>query len=561
MSLMSGLYVGVSGLQTNQNALNTTAHNLSNIETVGYTRQQVLMEDRNYNNLGMASVSKMQTGLGVEYAQVRQVRDDFLDRAYRKENGRSAFYEVDYSAISEIETLFGEFDGVAFQQSVNDIWTSIQELQKDPTSAVTEGAFVNTATQFLERAQAVYNGLSDYQNTLNSRIKGYVDEINELGNTILELNKKIMREECGESEANDLRDSRNYCLDKLSSLVDTTYYTNADGGIEVMIEGTVFVARDMVFEMGLDTNLGTGFVTPIWPHNEDAAVFNNNQEISTDKNTDIGALKAIVLARGDRRANYTDMDPDVYNYGITDIMDDKGKPEIIQATSASIIMNMQAELDQMVHSMVTQINNILTGEKDAINAYEQSDPKDPSLLPHYGADEDRPEELFVRLGSNRYDETGTYVPETFDDHVNTDTLYTIANLKINPTIAKTPTLLAGGFVTEDKQVDQAKADALVDAFTGTFSTLNPNLTTSYNYQDYYAAMVGEVATTGSVYQSIVEAQEKAAQQLEDSRQMVAGTSSNEELTNMIKYQNAYNAASRYITVCNDMLEHLLSKLG
>lgn len=543
MSLMSGLYVGAGGLQTSQNALNTTAHNLSNIETGGYTRQQVYLNDKTYNNVGMASVSKMQTGIGVEYGKVRQVRDYFLDQSYRKEAGRSAFYEISYETTNEIETLLGEFDGVAFQNSLAGFWTSVQELQKDPSSAVTQGSFVNTAAQFLERAQAVYNGLSEYQDNLNSRIKSNIDRINELGHTIEELNEKIVKEEIGEQEANDLRDARNAAVDELSSLVNISYYTNVDGGTEVMIEGSLFVARDRVLEMGYSVDKGTGFLTPIWPHNEDSPVFQLDQEISTDANTDIGQLKSILFARGDRRANYTDMEEDVYNDGIYGT--DK-----IQATSSSIVMNIQAELDMMVHDIVTSINDILANEDVTRSTYASGD--------------DCPLELFVRLGTARYENNGTdysYVAEDTSNHANVDTLYTISNLKINPDIQKTPTLLAKGFLTEDKQVNQVLADKIADKFKNTFSALNPNLAQEYNYQDFYAAMVGQVATTGSVYYSIVQAQQIATTQLDDSRQAVMGVSSNEELSNMIKYQNAYNAASRYINACNEMLENMLANLA
>ena len=95
MSLMSGLFLGATGLQTSQNSLHTTAHNLSNIETPGYVRQQTLHADMSYNTISTSpAVSKMQIGLGVEYDIVRQVRDDFLDKSYRRETGRSNFYEV-----------------------------------------------------------------------------------------------------------------------------------------------------------------------------------------------------------------------------------------------------------------------------------------------------------------------------------------------------------------------------------------------------------------------------------------------------------------------------------
>ncbi len=578
MSLMSGLYVGASGLQTSQNSLHTTAHNLSNIETAGYVRQQTLHADISYNNISNASISKMQIGLGVEYDTVRQVRDDFLDKSYRRETGRSSFYEVCQETTQEIETLLGEFDGVAFQDSIGDLWTAVQELQKDPLSSVTKGYFVNTSTQFLERAQAVYNGLSDYQDNLNSRVKEYVDRINGLGDEIHALNEAIHREELGVQEANDLRDRRNKALDELSGLANISYSTNADGGIEVELEGVTLVARDRVFHIDTVMENGTGFYTPVWPQNMNAEVFTRNEEIATEFNTDIGQLKSIILARGDRRANYTDMNYDTYMNGIYKYYDPSkpGTPpnasENLIPTSGSVVMKIQAELDQMVHSLMTEVNNILTGEKDQIDRY--NDPSDPDyhnkdILPKYEEDATLPEELFVRLGTSRYekvDDGGTtyyrYVPEDdYPSHANIDKLYTISNMKINPDLQKTPSLLGEKFLTDQGEVDHVKADRLADAFTTSFSSLSPDLTTQYDYRDYYSALVGQLATEGSVYSSIVSAQQVATHNLSDSRDQIMGVSSNEELTNMIKYQNAYNAASRYITTCNDMLDRLLSSLG
>ena len=85
MPLMGSFYVGLTGLQTGQNALNTTAHNLSNIDTEGYTRQQTLLATRRYNTLkkDYQAVSNQEIGLGVLYAASRQVRDVILDKTFR----------------------------------------------------------------------------------------------------------------------------------------------------------------------------------------------------------------------------------------------------------------------------------------------------------------------------------------------------------------------------------------------------------------------------------------------------------------------------------------------
>jgi len=554
MSLMGSLYVGTSGLQTSQNALNTTAHNLSNLETAGYVRQQVLLGDRIYTNIGNSAVSIKQTGLGVEYSKVRQVRDAFLDASYRKESGRSAFYEVCYDTTSEMETLLGELEGASFKTSLTNLWESVEELQKDPTSAVVQGQFVSSAAEFLERAQAVYDGLSAYQDNLNAQVKDIVDKINEYGKKIYDYNIAIKKAELGSEEANDLRDARNLILDELGALVNMSYSEDKEGVVEVSIEGAAFVLRDRVFEMGVTQASGTNFYTAVWPQNDNAEVFNLSQEISSQLNTDIGQLKAIVLARGDRRANYTDLDETIYEYGGTDASGNE-----LMATSSSLIMNIQAEFDNLIHGIVTEINNILTGEKAVIDA---------GGTPSYTDEADCGLEMFVRLGTGRYEAvddgsgniTYTYVQEdTSGSPSDISTMYTITNLKINPDLLKQPSLLS--FVTEDKETDQEKADALADVFKEEFSTLNPYATKSSNFSDYYSELVGQVANTGYVYSSIATNQQTAVESLENKRQAVMGVSSSEELTNMIKFQNAYNAASRYINAINEMLGHIIEKLG
>ena len=144
MSLFGNLYVGNSGLQTSQNALNTVAHNLTNVDTVGYTRQQVAQSDRTYNTISVNAsiVSNKQTGLGVFYSETRQVRDYFLDQTYREENGRLSFYNVTYTTFKEVEDTLGELDGESFNDSLTNFWESIEELAKEPSNSVKQGLFI-----------------------------------------------------------------------------------------------------------------------------------------------------------------------------------------------------------------------------------------------------------------------------------------------------------------------------------------------------------------------------------------------------------------------------------
>ena len=331
MSLMGSLYVGTSGLQTGQNALNTTAHNMSNIDTTGYTRQQVQQGTRYYNTISKtaSAISYQQIGLGVNYSQVKQVRDYFLDRTYRRESGRSAFYEASVAAVEEVEDLFQELQGQTFSGSIKNLWESVQELAKDPSNSVNQGVFIQRCNEFITRGQAVYQGLCEYQDNLNTKIGQQVDTINAYGREIRDLNEQIIKIEGGEVEhANDLRDRRNQLLDELSAMGNISYYEDVAGNVIVQFEGNDFVKEDSVNEIGLLTDDVTGFYTPYWvkladntktpPDISGAKIYDMTQTISMDTNTDIGSLKSMLFARGDRRATYKDLeDKAVYNRDIS----------------------------------------------------------------------------------------------------------------------------------------------------------------------------------------------------------------------------------------------------
>jgi flagellar hook-associated protein 1 FlgK len=143
-------------------------------------------------------------------------------------------------------------------------------------------------------------------------------------------------------------------------------------------------------------------------------------------------------------------------------------------------------------------------------------------------------------------------------------MYTLSNLKINPELIKQPTLLGypdSGLLKADGSVDQDKADGLTKAFSDFSLILNPNVTKISSYKEYYTDLVSMAANSGDVYKSFSDAQALTVDSLDDSRQQIMGVNSSEELSNMIKFQNAYNASSRFINAVNDMLEHLINRLS
>ena len=609
MTLWSSLYVGTSGLQTSQNALNTVAHNLTNVGTEGYTRQQVEQSDKIYITISKdaSAVSYQQTGLGVTYSNVKQIRDYFLDKTFRRESGRSMFYQTSAETMTEVEDLLGEMNGEAFQTQLTDFWTSIQELSKDPCSSVTQATLVQEAAEFLTRSIAVYDGLSSYQDNLNLQVRQKVEQINEYGLQILDLNDRIRNIESGKVEsANDLRDQRNQILDELGKLVDIAYNEDMWGNVSVQIEGEDFVKGSTCYQIGLDIDSKTGFFTPYWPQNADtlpgsddfsngkgmlltvdgvlttniekngqiktltktfnldnALVFDLNKTISTDLGTDIGGLKAILLARGDHRADYTDAIGDNYNN-----------------VSQSVLMNVQAEFDQLVHNTIIAVNDVFAeaaGVKEitGVNADgETVTVRGVAVNPGgYMCDEKGvPYQLFTKIAGDGYSKqtltvtdengvttTGDYwiYNEELDDELYSR--YTLANSQINQELMQSPASL--GFRLEDGSEDLVTMDKLKAVFTDEKYALNPNVLKRVSLLNYYDDLVSQVANSAYVYDTIHRNQETTVEAAQSARDQVHAVSSDEELSNMIKFQNAYNASSRFINVVNDMLAQLLNSLS
>ena len=415
MSLFGSLYLGDSGLRTSQNALHTVAHNLSNLNTPGYVRQQVANSDTTYTFAGRSVAGKkFQVGTGSKYSECRHVRDQYLDAAYRLENGRMSYYETSYSAILELEDILGELDGAAFKNSVSGLWSAMQEVAKEPNSTVNMSVLVLKAASFVDNATSVYASFQEYQGNLNKQVKDAVKDINSIGNRINELNKEIMKIEAGGVEhANDLRDERDALLDSLSGYGNISYYEDDSSRVIVNFNGTNFVTESSVYEMDMLTDKDTGFVTPYWKQNviykEDARgnktadyssayVFNMKEEISTAGETDVGELRALLLARGDHVANYTDLtvgmcsDYKLEKLGIKEgSYDDKaGLKYYNDYISKSLVMNAQAEFDNLVHAIMTKVNDVLA---------QNCDPKSGYLCNEDGS----PMQMFVKVESDPYE--------------------------------------------------------------------------------------------------------------------------------------------------------------
>ena len=374
---MGSLYIGVSGLQSAQTALNTTAHNLSNINSTGYTRQQTSFATATYLPIG-SGLSTKQYGLGVKIEDIRRVRNEFVDDAYRSSNGRLGYYKSQYEAVEEVEELFGELQGVTYQESLNNLKEAINELSKNPTSTTARTSVIQQATAFMTRSDTIYQQLNDYQTTLNAQVSNLVNKINSLGDEIKDLNKRILDiEGAGVESANDLRDQRDNALDELSQYINVDYYYTSEGKLVVNAEGTPFVTEGLVNHMSMRISNDRGLLIPTWPAFDNNDVFNEDlSKANNYNNTDSGKLKGIIIARGNGSADYTDVPvkPNAADYDVNTPQGEAAYNSAMEEYQTkqdyynkyiepSAILSAMSGLDKLVNGLVEDINNVLCPEK------------------------------------------------------------------------------------------------------------------------------------------------------------------------------------------------------
>ena len=212
-----GLNTAYKGLLASNAALNTTSNNISNVQTVGYSRQQVIQQAsdaiRVFQTYGCA-------GAGVDTIAIERIRNEFYDNKYWTANTSLGEYNIKEYYMAQLETYFADDGTNTGFKTIFDQFTvtGLQAVLKDPSSTSAKSQFIGYAGSLTDYFNGMAGNLQHVQKDVNQEIKLKVDEINSLAGEIASLNKQINVIELTGSKANELRDRRTVLLDKLSNI-------------------------------------------------------------------------------------------------------------------------------------------------------------------------------------------------------------------------------------------------------------------------------------------------------------------------------------------------------
>jgi len=240
-STFSGLYTGYRGLAAQQRALDVTGHNVANANTQGYTRQDVIMQAAQ----AMKTVDGY-VGTGVNIAELRRVKDQFIDIQMRTENKALGEWEVKADILSKLEVIFNEPSETSLRSVLDQFWESWQTLSKNPEGVAARTTVMQRGVSLTNTFNHLAAQFFDLQVDINKSIETKVSEINSIAYQLRDINAQIIKAEAAGHKANDLRDRRELLLEGLAKLVNIDVVEDELGAVNVTIGGRFLVARTNV---------------------------------------------------------------------------------------------------------------------------------------------------------------------------------------------------------------------------------------------------------------------------------------------------------------------------
>lgn len=228
--LNASLYLGLTGLQAQQSALNVVGHNIANVNTPGYTRQRADLT----SNQSLVE-GQVYFGTGVTLNTVQGIRDRFLDLQIYRETARQTGATERHSGVDAVSTSLGDSGSTGIAAQVQAFFQGFQELSARPEDGALRTNLVGKAQSMISGLQSRYRLLADQRNGADQAAASLVTEVNTLTDQIARLNLQITTES-GRGTDNDARDQRKALTDKLAGMVGINVFEGSKGEYQITLD-------------------------------------------------------------------------------------------------------------------------------------------------------------------------------------------------------------------------------------------------------------------------------------------------------------------------------------
>ncbi|MCX5724612.1 MAG: flagellar hook-associated protein FlgK [Nitrospirae bacterium] len=254
MGLDGLLDIGKSALSAAQQGLTVSGHNVANVNTPGYSRQEAVVTERDPVNGGPGQV-----GTGVQVTQIRRIVDNFINREITSSNSSLGQLNITQDQLSQIQNIFGDSNNQGIGAQLTDFFSSLQDVAASPSDVTPRSVLLAKADFLTKGFNQVAGELTARRTSVDNQVKQTITEINSLTAQVAALNGKIVSAEMTGQNANDLRDQRDQAINDLAQRADISVIDGGNGALsvfvgrgQVVVENTV--SRNLVAVQSLDNS-------------------------------------------------------------------------------------------------------------------------------------------------------------------------------------------------------------------------------------------------------------------------------------------------------------------
>lgn len=620
-STFSGIELGKRSIMAHTDAISTAGHNISNANTEGYSRQRVQLKE--FDPLYRSDLERPERagmiGQGIDVQSITRIRDEMLDQRITAQQNQESYWDTRSKYYTMIEQIYNEPDEVSIRSNMDKFWESWQELSINPESQAARQAVVTRGESLSDSIKSKWENLMGVGSLINSDIDSTVKQINSYANQIAAVNSEIVRSRGVGDNPNDLLDRRDLLVDKLSKLANITTDRRDPDEFMVHLDGKVLVqggvARNFDLVSLTDNN---GYEKLVWADTrEDASVSGGTlgaliELRDVDVRNEIQSLNTMTM-------NFSDLVNDVHRnaYGANNVtgLDFFTQHSFVENVNGNFDRNGDGVLD---HSYIFRFTGTTT-----LNPQEQigfegvmtfSGPSGNVQVPYHPTDT-------VETVINRINDSNGEVKAYLDRNNNLVLKGTTAQDVENPDFVIRHVEDSGFFLTgysgilaasgADGAYDFARADA-VDSLAGAQFAVSPVLNPAgyievngvikndvksvaaafrddsgnvnagdgraaveiasirntkvmigheRTLDDYFADSVTNVGLKGEQAENNLKSHMAIMNDLRTMRDSISGVNIDEELSDIIKFQHGYNAAAKFVTIWDSLIDTVINRLG
>jgi flagellar hook-associated protein 1 FlgK len=579
MSLNISLFNAVTGLQTNQAALQVTSNNVTNANTVGYTRKVV-----NQSHIVVAG-----QGAGVEIESVRRYVDEFVAKELRSTTSTLGSLGVSDTYFQRIQDMFGTLESdSSIGAQIGDLAAQLEALAANPESASQMLSVVAAAQDVTRELNSLSKDIQQLRFEADTEIAAAVEIVNTQLEVVDELNAEIARNKVLGLPTGDLEDKRDVALSKISEQIDVNHFTRSTGEVVIFtLSGRTLLHSDPV--PLTHTPASSMTASFVYPGTVDGIDLNG-----VDITTEIGGgrLAALIEMRDTTLPNLTE---EISNLAVT-LRDEinrihnegSGLPAATTLTSSRAQTGTAATLTgtvrvTLVNADGTEAYTAAVGAPGTLDAAGFAAAINAALGGFGGSSASQTGGVVtidgagygVVISGGTVDPGGGLPTTSVSDYLHLNDLFVgddplgldhAAVLAVRSDIAADPHLLSRGALQQDPVTtdyyissgDNSVVQRLAARFNDqlSFAAAGGLPITSTTFAGYGTSILSLTSSDANTVSDRLEYETTVAQELEYRASSTSGVNMDEEMSNLVLYQNAYAAAARLVTVVDEMFDTL-----